>query len=387
MPFISRPDGDVKKVFITDAWLLDQFVGSTLWSWGRNYQGGLGDNSVTSRSSPVQTVSAGTSWREINLGNYHSLSIKTDNSLWVWGYNNHGQLGTNNITNYSSPVTTTISGTFWKTISAGFYHSAAIKTDGTLWMWGYNTDGELGDNTVTKRSSGVQTVSAGTNWKQVECGDYHTAAIKTDGTLWLWGYNAQGQLGDNTATHRSSPVQTVGGGSNWLQVSCGAYHTAAIKTDGTLWLWGRNDSSQLGVGSADLSNRSSPVQVFNAGTSWKEVSCGGYFTAGLKNNGSLWLWGSNDLGQIGDNGNLLLRYSPTETISGGNTWKQVDCKFKHTAAIKNDGSLWLWGANYFGCLGDNTMTHRSSPVQVVSAGTTWKQVSTGYSRTAAVKNG
>ena len=336
MPFISRPDGDVKKVFITDAWLLDQFVGSTLWSWGRNYQGGLGDNSVTSRSSPVQTVSAGTSWREINLGNYHSLSIKTDNSLWVWGYNNHGQLGTNNITNYSSPVTTAISGTFWKTISAGFYHSAAIKTDGTLWMWGYNTDGELGDNTVTKRSSGVQTVSAGTDWKQVECGDYHTAAIKTDGTLWLWG---------------------------------------------------RNDSSQLGVGSADLSNRSSPVQVFNAGTSWKEVSCGGYFTAGLKNNGSLWLWGSNDLGQIGDNGNLLLRYSPTETISGGNTWKQVDCKFKHTAAIKNDGSLWLWGANYFGCLGDNTMTHRSSPVQVVSAGTTWKQVSTGYSRTAAVKNG
>ena len=137
MPFISTPDGDVKKVFITDAWLLDQFVGSTLWSWGRNYAGTLGDNTVTSRSSPVQTVSATTNWSKLECGAYHTVAIKTDSALWIWGYNNHGQLGTNNVTNYSSPVTTAISGTFWKDCAAGFFHTAALKTDGTLWCWGY----------------------------------------------------------------------------------------------------------------------------------------------------------------------------------------------------------------------------------------------------------
>ena len=395
MPFISRPDGDVKKVFITDAWLLDQFVGSTLWSWGRNYQGGLGDNSVTSRSSPVQTVSAGTNWKEIHLGSYHSLSIKTDNALWVWGYNNHGQLGTNNVTNYSSPVTTAISGTFWKTCAAGYYHSAAIKTDGTLWMWGYNADGELGDNTVTKRSSGVQTVAAGTNWNKISCGGYHTACIKTEGTLWLWGYNNQGQLGDNTRTHRSSPVQTVAGGTNWLNVSCGGFSTAAIKTDGTLWTWGGNSFG--GLGDNTIVDKSSPIQTITGGTSWKQVSMGGgNHTGAIKNDGSLWMWGYNLTGSLGDN-TITNRSSPVQTVSAGTSWKQVDCGGfgQSTGAIKSDGSLWCWGRNVIfgtstitGQIGTNAaLQFYSSPIQTVAAGTTWKQVSVGYNRTAAVKNG
>lgn len=385
MPFISTPDGDVKKVFITDAWLLDQFVGNTLWSWGRNYTGGLGDNTATAaRSSPVQTVSAGTNWREIQMGAYHTLTIKTDNSLWVWGYNNHGQLGTNNVTNYSSPVTTAISGTFWKDCSAGFFHSAGLKTDGTLWMWGYNTDGELGDNTVTKRSSGVQTVSAGTSWKQVACGFYHTAAIKTDGTLWMWGFNDNGQLGDNTITHRSSPVQTVAGGSNWLQVACGGYHTAAIKTDNTLWLWGRGANGILGDNTAV--RKSSPVQTVSGGTTWKQVTAGEFHCCAIKTNGSLWSWGLASSGQIGDN-TTTDKSSPVQSVSATTNWKQAAGGRRHTAAIKSDGSLWCWGLNDFGQLGDNSLTNRSSPVQNTAAGTTWKQVACGYVRTGSVKNG
>ena len=394
MPFISTPDGDVKKVFITDAWLLDQFVGSTLWSWGRNYAGTLGDNTSTSRSSPVQTVSATTNWERIECGAYHTVSIKTDASLWIWGYNNHGQLGTNNVTNYSSPVTTAISGTFWKDCSAGFFHTAAIKTDGTLWCWGYNTDGELGDNTVTKRSSGVQVTGAATNWQKLSCGSYHTAAIKTDGSLWCWGYNNAGQLGDNTSVHRSSPVQTVAGGTNWLQVACGGYHTAAIKTDGTLWLWGQGSEGQLGNNA--ITARSSPVQTVTGGTNWKQVGCFGNHTGCIKTDGSLWMWGYNLTGQLGDNTVQTGRSSPVQTVAGGNNWKQIASgHYETTACIKSDGSLWSWGRNFIfgtatitGQLGDNTaVSMRSSPVQTVAAGTTWKTVSCGYYHTSAVKNG
>ena len=120
-----------------------------------------------------------------------------------------------------------------------------VKTP-ALWIWGENFFGKLGDNTVTNKSSPIQTVAGGTNWKQVTCGYGSSAAVKTDGTLWLWGDNYGGQLGDNTSTGRSSPIQTVAGGTNWSQVACGLFHSSAIKTDGTLWTWGSNANGELG---------------------------------------------------------------------------------------------------------------------------------------------
>ena len=182
--------------------------------------------------------------------------IFTSGGLWLWGLNTNGQLGTNNTTNRSSPVQTVSGGTNWRLISSGDYNTAAIKTDGSLWLWGDNSYGQLGDNTASSKLSPVQTVAAGTNWKQVSVGFTHIAAIKTDGTLWTWGDNTYGQLGDNNATTRySSPVQTVSGGANWRQVSSGRNYSAAVKTDGTLWLWGYGTSGNLGTG--DISNRSS----------------------------------------------------------------------------------------------------------------------------------
>ena len=155
----------------------------------------------------------------------------TTGGLWTWGYNSLGALGDNTRVNKSSPVQTIAAGTNWKQVSGGFFHTAAIKTDGTLWLWGYNNNGQLGDNTIAAKSSPVQTIAGGTNWKLVSGGAYHTAAIKTDGTLWLWGRNSYGQLGDNTAVSKSSPVQTISGGTNWKLVSGGEYHTAAIRED------------------------------------------------------------------------------------------------------------------------------------------------------------
>ena len=369
----------------------DYFRSGNLWSSGINSLGGLGDNTSTNRSSPVQTVAGGTNWKQVACG-YHTAAIKTEGTLWTWGRGLNGQLGNNTATTTLSPVQTVAFGTNWKQVACGASHTAAIQTDGTLWTWGRNSQigptrpaGQLGDNTAIDKSSPVQTVTGGTNWKQVACGPYHTAAIKTDGTLWLFGANdnfASGKLGDNTVISKSSPVQTVAGGTNWMQVTCASSITSAIKTDGTLWCWGYNSSGQIGDNTA--TSKSSPVQTITFGTNWKQVSCGDNHVAAIKTNGTLWLWGYNASGQLGDN-TATSRSSPVQTVAFGTNWKQVSCGGDTTAAIKTDGTLWCWGYNLYGGLGDNTIVNKSSPVQTVTFGTIWQQVSCDTYHTAAIQ--
>jgi alpha-tubulin suppressor-like RCC1 family protein len=360
----------------------DLFTTGGLWLWGRNTFGQLGDNTIVNKSSPVQTIAGGTNWKLVGCGQYHIAAIKTDGTLWTWGFNSYGQLGDNTTVAKSSPVQTIAGGTNWKQVGCGRYHIAAIKTDGTLWLWGLNNYGQLGDNTAVAKSSPVQTISAGTNWKLVGCGLGHTAAIKTDGTLWTWGRNNYGQLGDNTAVNKSSPVQTISAGTNWKLVGCGQYHTAAIKTDGTLWTWGQNNGCQLGDNTTVA--KSSPVQTIAGGTNWKQVSSGAQHTAAIKTDGTLWTWGQNNGCQLGDN-TAVAKSSPVQTIAAGTNWKLVGCGNFHTAAIKTDGTLWTWGLNQFGQLGDNTAVTKSSPVQTISAGTNWKLVGCGQYHTAAIR--
>ena len=227
--FSSPATGDFDKYFMTTTDLIDRFAVGGLWVCGYNGYGELGDSTITNKSSPVQTIAGGTNWKQVATGYYHTAAIKTDGTLWTCGYNGYGQLGDSTITNKSSPVQTITGGTNWKQVACGYFHTAVIKTDGTLWLWGYNLDGQLGDSTITNKSSPVQTIAGGTNWKQVAGGSDHTAAIKTDGTLWTCGYNGSGQLGDSTNTSKSSPVQTITGGTNWKQVAGSQYHTAAIQ--------------------------------------------------------------------------------------------------------------------------------------------------------------
>ena len=365
---------------------MDLFSDAGLFTWGRNDTGQLGNNSITHRSSPVQTVSGGTNWKLVASGAYHTAAIKTDGTLWSWGRNFNGNLGDNTPTEKSSPIQTVSGGTNWKLVACGRLNTTAIKTDGTLWLWGSNAYGALGDgSSIVHRSSPIQTVASGTNWKQVAGGASHTAAIKTDGTLWTWGRNTNGQLGDNSITHRSSPVQTVAGGTNWKLVAGGYYHTAAIKTDGTLWTWGRNLQGQLGDNS--IAHRSSPVQTVSGGTNWKLVESGDYHTAAIKTDGTLWTWGLNfTTGQLGDN-TINNRSSPVQTVAGGTNWKQVTGGRLNTAAIKTDGTLWLWGSNAYGALGDgSSIVHRSSPIQTVAGGTNWKSVAKGSFHTIALSS-
>jgi alpha-tubulin suppressor-like RCC1 family protein len=326
---------------------------------------------------------------------YWLIDQYVGDQLWAWGIGTNGRLGNGATTgNISTPITTFAGGANWKQLSAGSAHTAAIKTDGTLWTWGAGSSGRLGNGATTGNISiPVTTFAGGTNWKQVRSGDI-SAAIKTDGTLWTWGSGSNGILGNAQVTNRSTPVTTFAGGTNWKQISCGPFTIAAIKTDGTLWTWGTGTSGRLGNG-AITGNISTPVTTFAGGTNWKQVSCGNGHIAAIKTDGTLWTWGYNSInyffptGQLG-NAQTTDRSTPVTTFAGGTNWKQVSCGNYHTAAIKTDGTLWTWGYNSFantpaGQLGNAQTTDRSTPVTTFAGGTNWKQVACGNYHTAAIK--
>ena len=312
--------------------------------------------------------------------------------LWNWGYNNSGQLGNNNTSNSATPTTTLSGGANWKQVSAGFAFAAAIKTDGTLWTWGSNNDGQLGINVAAgatnNRSTPVTTFIGGIDWKQVAVGTAHVSAIKTNGTLWTWGNSFYMALGVNDRNTRITPTTTFAGGTNWKQVACGYGHTVAVKTDGTLWTWGLNRYGQLGVNTAgDATIRTTPTTTFIGGSNWKQVSANEWNCAAIKTDGSLWTWGRNNQGQLGINvaGDTTGRCTPVTTITGGNNWRQVASGVFHTAAIKTNGTLWTWGYNNDGELGINTFTNRTTPVTTFAGGTNWKQIACSTYNTYAIK--
>jgi alpha-tubulin suppressor-like RCC1 family protein len=363
--------------------IADQLITPELWTWGSNGSGQLGVNDTTNRLTPVTTLSGGSNWKQVSVG-YHCTAIKTDGTLWTWGYNVSGQLGTNDTANRSTPVTTFAGGTNWKQVSAGGQeHTAAIKTDGTLWVWGRDGNGALGTNGGGDKYTPVTTFAGGTNWKQVSGGVNHTAAIKTDGTLWVWGGNNFQPLGINGG-FSATPVTTFAGGTNWKQVTANWFHTAAIKTDGTLWTWGRNYTGELGTN--DNTQRLTPVTTFAGGTNWKQVGSGYGSVRAIKTDGTLWNWGQGAFGNLGINGGSS--QTPVTTFAGGTNWKQFSSVLLSLscAAIKTDGTLWTWGYNGGeGRLGTNDTTNRLTPVTTFAGGTNWKQVANSPGNTIAIK--
>jgi len=347
----------------------------TLWAWGYNYDGQLGDGTTVNKSSPVQ-VGTDSHWQSVAAGGYHTVAVKTDGTLWAWGFNYYGQLGNGTTGNKSSPVQVGTDN-HWQSVTAGEYHTVAVKTDGTLWAWGYNTYGQLGDGTTTNKSSPVQ-VGSDNHWQSVAAGYCHTVAVKTDGTLWACGYNPYGQLGDGTIADKSSPVQ-VGTDNHWLLAAAGGYHTVAVKTDGTLWAWGFNTYGQLGNGMT--ANKSSPVQ---AGTDnhWQSLAAGYSHTVAVKTDGTLWAWGYNGYGQLG-NGMTADMSSPVQ-VGTDNYWQSAAAGEYHTVAVKTDGTLWTWGCTGYGQLGNGATANKSSPVQA-GRDNRWQSLAAGYSHTVAVK--
>jgi alpha-tubulin suppressor-like RCC1 family protein len=353
---------------------------ATIWGWGLNDLGQLGQGNTTSYSSPQQVGaladwSASASRGQIAACNDTSGAIKDDGSLWMWGRAQHGALADGTIVNKSSPVQVG-SLTDWASLAVGD-NCGAVKSDGTLWMWGSDGDGQLGNGTVAVSKSSPVQIGSLTNWAQVASGKANGFAVKTDGTLWSWGIGTNGVLGDGTTVGKCSPVQ-IGSLTTWSKVSAGNYFCLAIKTDGTLWAWGKNSLyGNLGVG--NQTDYSSPVQVGSL-TDWSEVNCGSAFSAAIKTDGTLWMWGNGTSGQLGNGTTTEVNTSPIQVGSLTN-WSKLCIggaggNPQNSAAIKTDGTLWEWGRNDQGQLGQGDTTNTSSPVQVGSL-TTWVDAGVG----------
>ena len=352
-----------------------------LWAWGRNHLGQLGQNSINTPSnsglsSPVQVMGSG--WTSAWSSGAHIMGTKEDGTAWAIGSNNMGNLGTGapTPTCVSSPVQ--MPGT-WSSVegSAGDGGiNAAVNTDGELFMWGYNGYGNLGHNNTTNVFSPVQLPGTwATGHNKTGVSGYNSLAIKEDGTLWSWGYNYGGSLGIEipTGQKRSSPVQ-VGTGTDWDKIGNLYQASWAIKTDGTLWGFGYGSYGALGQNNTD--NYSSPKQV--PGTTWKYITSMDDSSCAVKTDGTLWSWGRNANGQLGLNNTT--DYSSPKQIPGTN-WSTVSSTWASVVATKTDGTLWSWGHGYYGMLGLNTggpTVRYSSPTQIGTA-TDWdNSLNIGY---------
>jgi alpha-tubulin suppressor-like RCC1 family protein len=346
--------------------------GYELWAWGRNNAATLGTGNTTGYSSPVQVGTK--EWAQQANAGYGgdrlAFGIKTGGTLWAWGTGGNGHLGLGNTTTYSSPVQVG-SLTDWEgTLIGQNQGGRCVKDDGTLWAWGSNIDGQLGDGSTSNRNSPVQ-IGSLTTWATPGGAMYRgSACIKTDGTLWTWGNADFGMLGLSNTTNYSSPVQ-VGSLTNWSKISkTGQAHMMAIKTDGTLWSWGRNYHGQCGHG--DQVDRSSPTQVGGL-TTWAQIAATTHASAAIKTDGTLWSWGRNHRGQLG-HGGTTIRSSPVQVGSLTDWAKIAGGNGEGFHMIKTDGTKWAMGQGMFGRLGDGTTTSKSSPVQIGSD-TTWAELS------------
>jgi alpha-tubulin suppressor-like RCC1 family protein len=359
---------------------------------------------------PLSVVMSSNVVREIAVGGHHTVIIRNDGSLWAWGLNTVGQLGVGTHATVGSGLdfrnipTQIGTDTNWTYISAGIEHTVAIREDGSLWAWGNNFSGQLGNGSTTFEDAPVQ-IGTDTNWRSVVAGGHQTMAIREDGSLWAWGNNQGGQLGDGTRDNRFSPVQigydtnwesvTTGGAQHfayteaikndgslwawgggptttptsperigtdtWRSIARGMDHTIAIRTDGTLWAWGVNEGGQLGNGG--VSNMFFSAAQIGADADWQSVTAGWSHSLAIKNDGRLYAWGRNLHGRLGD-GTTIDRYTPQQI--GADTWRIVVAGSRHTVAIRSDGSLWTWGMNEEGQLGDGTTTNFPYPKLIIA---------------------
>lgn len=304
--------------------------------------GGCGDSTSNEEQPSVVTFYEGP-WIQFDMQNGLVLAINNEETLWK-------------IDDDPQETEQVLEQIGWSKISVG-NHMLAIKYNGTLWAWGLNVFGEVGDGTTEYRSEPVQ-IGSDMNWVMVDTGDVHSLGLKMDGTIWAWGDNSYGQLGDGTTVNKSEPKQ-IGTDTDWAVISAGVYHNVALKQDGSLWSWGQNYYGELG--NRSRIHRNKPVQIGPVST-WVSVSAGASSTFALNEDGTIWGWGHNWFGAVGigpENGEVLFpRQIGTDT-----DWVKIVSDEGLTVALKEDGTLWAWGENSAGAI-DETRDDKFYPEKI-----------------------
>lgn len=340
----------------------------TVWAWGWNCFYVLGIGTAPSQSTPVQIPTL-TNMIAIAAQSDHSVALKSDGTVWAWGFNGNGQLGDGTTIGQPTPVQV-LSLSSVTAIAAGQAHSVALKDDGTVWTWGYNGYGQLGDGTLTQRETPVKVSIS--NVTAISANGWNTIALKDNGTVWAWGNNGDGQLGDGTRTQRQTPVQVLGL-SDVTAVASGGGHSVALKRDGSVWTWGAYSSGQLGNGTTSYIGLS-PIQVPSI-SNVIAIAARESRTFALKSDGTVWGWGDNNRGQLGDGTISIDRTTPVQMKGPNgegalNNVAAISVGGDYSVALKRDGSVWTCGENMEGALGDGTTTNRNqlTPVQVLGSG-------------------
>ena len=317
-----------------------QLESGALSSCGIARAGSMWCSGLTAGTTSTKFTQFGTAsdWSDVTTGTNHVCGLRGAGTLWCAGQNDRGQLGTNG-TPGSSLILQVGTDSDWTDVEASSSRTCGVRSNGTAWCWGDNFYGQVGDGTSRNTRLVPTQVGTATDWASLSVGYNHTCALRTNGSLWCWGENRDGQLGDGTTTtERTTPVQ-VGTATTWATVSAGYLHTCGTRTDGTLWCWGYNGASQLGDGST--TGALAPTRV-GTESDWDSVSAGESHTCGTRTSGTLWCWGANYFGQLGD-GTGTDRAVPTQIGTG--SWTGISSRNKHTCGVRTDGTGWCWGDN------------------------------------------
>ncbi|MEO0247977.1 MAG: RCC1 repeat-containing protein [candidate division WOR-3 bacterium] len=372
---VTNMSSDVKQVVANSLSVCALKNDGSVWCWGYNGYGQLGNGTTNGYDTPQRVLDLD-EVDELAAGGYFACAKKKDGSLWCWGENAEGHLGDGSTTLRSRPVGVVSLEKGVVQVATGWDHACAVKDDSTLWCWGYNAYGQLGVGNRINSSIPIQVTALENHVVQVECGDQFTCALKDDGTLWCWGYNSYGQLGDGSESSKDMPVQVNVPVEKIVALSPGGNHTCVLAQDGVVWCWGINTYGQLGNGSYGP-NQKTPQAIHSLGTDNVEITAGEYHTCVRKRDYSVYCWGFNRFGQIGNGTVRHPHLLPVRVRDLPGPAREVVVSYNFSCALLEDNTIWCWGYNSDGQLGNGTTNIAWGPCQSLLLGSDNVQIALG----------